>query len=184
MRYTIANFKGRRTSRREPEPEINRRLLKFPELRVIDSEGKLLGVVTSRNALNQAQDEGLDLILITATATPPVAKIADYGKYKYMEKKAGKDKKPKVQEVKGIKLSPRIADHDMGFLSTNARKFIGHGDKVKVVCQFRQRELTHPELGKEKLEKFAASLADVANVERTPHLEGRQMIMILNPKHK
>ncbi|MBI1333701.1 MAG: translation initiation factor IF-3 [Armatimonadetes bacterium] len=161
---------------------MNGRLLRFPELRVIGSDGSQLGVISSRDALNQAREEGMDLILVAAQAAPPVAKIADYGKHKYLEGKQGRDKKPKGQETKGIKISPRIAEHDMEFLSRNARKFLEHGDKVKVTCMFRQRELTHPENGKKRLDAFAAGLEDCAIVERQPQLDGRQMIMILNPK--
>lgn len=157
-------------------------MLKFRELRVIGSGGEQLGVITSREALDRARDEGLDLVLVAATAQPPVAKITDYGKHKYLEGKLGKDKKPKGQEIKGIKISPRIADHDMEFLAKNARKFIEHGDKVRVTCMFRARELAHPENGRERLDKFAAWLEDVAVVERQPNLDGRQMIMVLNPK--
>lgn len=152
------------------------------ELRVVGDEGEQLGVITSRDALNMAREKGLDLILVAGGATPPVAKIADYGKHKYLEGKQGRDKKPKGQETKGIKISPRIADHDMQFLCKNARKFLEHGDKVRVTCMFRQRELAHPELGKERLEKFATWLEDLAVVERAPTLDGRQMIMIVNPK--
>ncbi len=156
--------------------------MRHPELRVIGSDGSQLGVLSSRDALARAREEGFDLILVAGHAQPPVAKIADYGKHKYLEGKSGKDKKPKGQETKGIKISPRIAQHDMEFLARNARKFLEHGDKVKVTCMFRQRELAHPELGKERLEKFAVGLEDCAVVERAASLDGRQMIMILNPK--
>lgn len=139
-------------------------------------------MISSRDALNKAREEGFDLILVAGHAQPPVAKIADYGKHKYLEGKQGTNKKPKGQETKGIKISPRIAEHDMAFLGNHARKFLEHGDKVKVTCMFRQRELAHPELGKDRLTKFAAALEDISIVERLPQLDGRQMIMILNPK--
>lgn len=157
-------------------------MLKFKELRLINAEGKQLGVYSSREALNMAQGEGLDLVLITATADPPVAKIVDYGKHKYLEGKAGKDKKKQSAEVKGIKISPRIAEHDMGFLSKNAIRFLEEGHKVKVTCQFRAREIAHPELGQKRLAIFAELCADAGSVERAPALDGRLMIMILTPK--
>jgi translation initiation factor IF-3 len=157
-------------------------LLKHRELRVVASDGSPLGVITSREALDRAREEGLDLVLVAATAQPPVAKITDYGKHKYLEGKQGRDKKPKGQETKGIKISPRIAEHDMEFLGRNARKFLEHGDKVKVTCMFRARELAHPENGSARLAKFAAALEDVATIERQPTLDGRQMIMVLLPK--
>ncbi len=156
--------------------------MKHRELRVIGNEGQQLGVLTSREALNAAQDAGLDLVLVTATSQPPVAKIIDFGKHKYLESKAGKDKKKPQQEVKGIKISPRIAEHDLAHLIRNALKFIDEGSKVRVTCMFRQRELTHPELGLQRLTYFAEQVTHAAVVERAPSLDGRQMIMILNPR--
>ena len=129
-----------------------------------------------------AKDEGLDLVLVSSTANPPVCKIVDYGRHKYLEGKQGKDKKSKQQEVKGIKISPRIAEHDLGFLIRNASKFLEEGNKVKVTCQFKAREVTHPELGSRKLEYFAEQVKELATVERTPQLDGRLMIMVLVPK--
>lgn len=129
-----------------------------------------------------AKEEGLDLVLVSATANPPVCRIIDYGKHKYLEGKQGKDKKSKQQELKGIKISPRIAEHDLGFLVKNAIKFLEEGHKVKVTCMFKAREITHPELGRQKLERFADLAKEVGIVERTPSLDGRMMIMILNPK--
>ncbi len=129
-----------------------------------------------------AREEGLDLVLVSATAQPPVCKIIDYGKHKYLEGKQGKDKKSKQQELKGIKISPRIAEHDLGFLVKNAIKFLEEGHKVKVTCMFKAREITHPELGRQKLDRFAEMVSEVGIVERSPSLDGRMMIMILNPK--
>jgi translation initiation factor IF-3 len=129
-----------------------------------------------------ARDEGLDLVLVSATAQPPVCKIIDYGKHKYLEGKQGKDKKSKQQELKGIKISPRIAEHDLGFLVKNAIRFLEEGHKVKVTCMFKAREITHPELGRQKLDKFADMVKEYGIVERTPALDGRMMIMVLNPK--
>jgi len=136
----------------------------------------------SRQALNLAREEGLDLVMVSPTAQPPVCKIIDYGKFKYLEGKLGKDKKSKQQEVKGIKISPRIAEHDLDFLIRNAQRFLEEGHKVKVTCMFKAREITHPELGKKKLEIFAEQVAELSNVERTPTLDGRLMIMVLAPK--
>lgn len=136
----------------------------------------------SRQALNIAREEGLDLVLVTSTANPPVCKIIDYGKHKYLEGKLGKDKKSKQQEVKGIKISPRIAEHDLTFNIKKAHEFLEEGHKVKVTCMFKAREVTHPELGRKKLDFFAENLADIGVVERTPTLDGRLMIMVLNPK--
>ena len=136
----------------------------------------------SRQALTLAREEGLDLVMVSATAQPPVCRIIDFGKHKYLEGKLGKDKKSKQQEVKGIKISPRIAEHDLEFLVRNASRFLEEGHKVKVTCMFKAREITHPELGKKKLEVFAEKVVELATVERTPTLDGRMMIMVLVPK--
>ncbi len=128
-----------------------------------------------------ARAEGLDLVLVSGTSSPPVCRIIDYGKHKYEEGKLGKDKKPKQQEVKGIKISPRIAEHDISFLVRNAIKFLEEGNKVKVVCRFMKRELVHPEQGRIKLDLFAERVKEHGTVERAPILEGNQMSMIVIP---
>lgn len=138
----------------------------------------------SRQALNLAREEGLDLVMVSSTAQPPVVKIIDYGKHKYLEGKLGKDKKSKQLDVKGIKISPRIAEHDLTFLIRNATRFLEEGHKVKVTCMFRAREVTHPELGRKKLDFFAEQIKEIATVERAPTLDGRLMIMVLNPTAK
>ena len=149
---------------------------------MIGPEGDQLGIMQSRQALTLAKEEGLDLVMVSPTAQPPVCRIIDYGKHKYLEGKLGKDKKGKQQEVKGIKISPRIAEHDLEFLVRNASRFLEEGHKVKVTCMFKAREITHPELGKKKLEVFAEHVVELATVERTPTLDGRMMIMVLVPK--
>jgi len=161
---------------------VNERVLRFRDVRVIGAEGEQLGIMQSRQALNQARELGLDLVMVSPTAQPPVCKILDYGKYKYQEQKLKSEKKSKQQEVKGIKISPRIAEHDLGFLLKNAIKFLEEGHKVKITCQFRAREITHPELGRKKLEYMAEQAKDLAVVERAPTLDGRLMIMVLTPK--
>lgn len=136
----------------------------------------------SRQALNIAREEGLDLVLVSPTAQPPVCRIIDYGRHKYLEGKQGKDKKSKQQEVKGIKISPRIAEHDLSFNIKKAVGFLEEGHKVKVTCMFKAREVTHPELGRRKLDLFAEQVGEIGIVERIPTLDGRLMIMVLNPK--
>lgn len=120
--------------------------------------------------------------MVSPTAQPPVCKIIDYGKHKYETGKLKKDSKNKSQDVKGIKISPRIAEHDIEFNVRKAARFLEDGHKVKVTCQFKAREVTHPELGRQKLDKFADQVKEIATVERTPVLDGRLMIMILVPK--
>jgi len=149
---------------------------------VIGPEGDQLGIMQSRQALTLAKEDGLDLVMVSPTAQPPVCRIIDYGKHKYLEGKLGKDKKGKQQEVKGIKISPRIAEHDLSFNVKKAIEFLEEGHKVKVTCMFKAREVTHPELGRRKLDLFAEQMADVGIVERIPTLDGRLMIMVLNPK--
>ena len=139
-------------------------------------------ILQSRQALTMAKDEGLDLVLVSSTATPPVAKIIDYGRYKYLTEKQQKEGKRKQQDVKGIKISPVIAEHDLAFQTKKAESFLKEGHKVKVTCQFKARQVTHPELGRQRLDKMADILKDYAVVERTPTMEGRLMIMVMTPK--
>lgn len=141
-----------------------------------------MGILQSRQALTMAKEHGLDLVMVSPSANPPVCKILDYGRYKYLADKQQKESRRKQQDVKGIKISPRIAEHDVNFQTKKAREFLGEGHKVKVTCQFRAREVTHPELGLKKLMHMAELLQDVATVERTPTLDGRLMVMILLPK--
>lgn len=129
-----------------------------------------------------AKELGLDLVLMSQTATPPVAKIIDYGRFKYTTEKQQKEHKRKQQEVKGIKISPRIQDHDISFNLKKAVDFLKEGHKVKITCQFKSREVTHPELGRQRLDRMAEEMKDLAVVERTPSMEGRLMIMVLAPK--
>lgn len=129
-----------------------------------------------------AREQGLDLVMVSPTATPPVCKIIDYGKHKYLTEKQNKESKKKQQELKGIKMRPGTAVHDLETLLRNATKFLEEGHKVKVTCQFRAREVTHPEIGLRKMNAFAQQLAEIAIVERPPSLDGKLMIMILLPK--
>ena len=149
---------------------------------MIGEDGSQLGILQTRQALQLAREQGLDLVMVAPGAQPPVCRIIDYGKFKYLTEKQGKDKKSKNQEVKGIKISPRIAEHDLAFLVKNAQRFLAEGSKVRVTCQFRSREITHPELGRKKLSHFLELLGDIALVEREPVLDGRLMTMVLNPK--
>ena len=157
-------------------------MLKYRDIRVIGSDGEQLGIMQSRQALNIAREEGLDLVLVSSTAQPPVCRIIDFGKHKYLEGKQGKDKKSKQQEVKGIKISPRIAEHDLAFNIKKAVEFLEEGHKVKVTCMFKAREVTHPELGRRKLDMFAEQVGELGVVERIPTLDGRLMIMVMNPR--
>lgn len=160
----------------------NERVLRIRDIRVIDDDGSQLGIMQSRQALDLAREKGLDLVLVAPAANPPVAKILDFGHYKYELRKKEKEGKKKQQEVKGIKISPRIAEHDLNTNLKNARRFLESGDKVKITCQFRAREITHPEIGRAKLDRMAENLNDIAVVERPPSLDGRLMVMVMVPK--
>ena len=153
------------------------------EVRLIDDAGEQLGVMPPREAAKIAAEKGLDLEENAQTANPPVCRIMDYGKYRYEQSKREKEakKNQKVISVKEVKLRPNIEDHDFQTKARNAAKFLASGDKVKVTIMFRGREITHPELGQERCERFAEELAGVARVEKPAKVEGRNMIMILAP---
>jgi translation initiation factor IF-3 len=138
--------------------------------------------MSSRAALELAREQGLDLVAVATEAQPVVCKIIDYGRFKYTTEKQKKETRKKQQDVKGIKFGPNSAEHDLGHLLKNAKKFLEEGHKVKVTCQFRRREIAHPELGKRKMEYFVQQLEDHCIVENQPKLEGKLMTMILSPK--
>lgn len=143
--------------------------------------------MSARDALILAQEKGLDLIEVAPQAQPPVCRIMDYGKYKYEQGKREREqhKKQKQGELKDIRIDPRygmIGDHDLQVKVKNIIKFLEDGDKVKVVFRFSGRQITHPELGKQKLDEIIGMIANVGQVERPPTMEGRLMIMILSPK--
>ena len=144
----------------------------------------MVGVVSTREALEMAEEAELDLIEISPNAVPPVAKISDYGKYKYeAQKKAHEARKhQKVIEVKEIKMRPNIDDHDYEVKMRAMKRFIEEGDKVKVTLRFRGGEMRHPELGMKLLEQVKVDFDEVAKVEHEPKMEGRQMVMILAPR--
>lgn len=155
----------------------------MPQVRVIDAEGNQLGVMATKDALASAEGQGLDLVEIAATATPPVCRIMDYGKYKYQLSKKTKDAKKKqtVIHVKEMKLRGKTEEHDFQFKVRNIRRFLGEGDKVKVCIMFKGREITHTELGMSMLKRVAEEIKDIASVESSPRLEGRNMSMLVAP---
>ena len=153
------------------------------EVRVISSSGKQLGILSVREALNKAEDEGFDLVEISPNANPPVCKIIDYGKLKYKEQKSKKEakKKQKTIEIKEIKMRPGIDKHDYNVKIKAVSKFIGGGNKVKISMRFRGREMEHKELGFNLLHKLTEEVASFAEVEIRPKSEGRQIMMVLVP---
>ena len=154
------------------------------EVRVISSSGKQLGIISIREALNYAEDEGFDLVEVSPDSNPPVCKIIDYGKLRYREQKSKKEakKKQKTIEVKEIKLRPGIDKHDYLVKLKALSKFIGGGNKVKVSMRFRGREIEHKNLGMDMLKKLTEEVAEYAKVEVLPKFEGKQIMMILVPQ--
>jgi translation initiation factor IF-3 len=164
-------------------PRINDEI-RVPQVRLIDQNGEMMGVMTAREALIRAYDVGLDLVEISPNAVPPVCKILDYGKYKYEQQKKANEarKKQKVVEIKEIKVRPNIDDHDYDVKMRQMRTFISEGDKVKVTLRFRGREMAHQDLGVKVLDRIRGEMAETTKVEQFPRLENRQMIMVLAPK--
>ena len=154
------------------------------EVRLIDENGEQLGIMSTGKALDLADERGLDLVRIVPNAVPPVCKIMNYGKYKFEQAKREKEakKNQKVVELKEVRLSPTIEDHDINVRVKNTVKFLSQGDKVKVSIRFRGRQLSHTEVGQKVMECFLEKLGDVYVVERRPMMEGRMMIMVLAPK--
>lgn len=154
------------------------------EVRLIDSDGSMLGIYPIKEAQKMAIAKNLDLVKIAPQAEPPVCKIMDYGKYLFELTKREKEarKNQRVMNVKEVRLSPSIEDHDFQFKLKNAIRFLKSGDKVKVTLKFRGREMNYTALGEEILSKFAESISEVGVVDKAPKLEGRNMIMFVNPK--
>ena len=154
------------------------------EVRLIDVDGTMLGIMSSKEAQKLANSKNLDLVKIAPQAVPPVCRIMDYGKYMFDLAKKEKEARKKQKEinVKEVRLSSSNEEHDFNFKLKNAVKFLKDGDKVKVSIKFRGREMNYTSLGQQILEKFADAIEEFAVVERKPKLEGRNMFMILNPK--
>ncbi|AIG25424.1 translation initiation factor IF-3 [Brevibacillus sp. 7WMA2] len=156
------------------------------EVRLIGANGDQLGVVPLREALRIAQESDLDLVNVAPTAKPPVCRIMDFGKFKYEQSKKEKEarKNQKIVELKEVRFSSNIEEHDFQTKLRNVLKFLGEEHKVKCTIRFRGREITHSEIGQQVLERVAAACEQVATVERKPKIEGRSMIMILAPTPK
>jgi translation initiation factor IF-3 len=156
------------------------------EVRLIDSDGNMLGVMSSKDAQKLAAEKSLDLVKIVPNAVPPVCKIMDYGKSMFEQAKKEKEakKNQKVVLIKEVRLSATIEEHDFEFKVKNAIKFLQDGDKLKVSIRFKGREMKYTESGKDVLNKFAEVVKDVGTVEKQPKLEGKSMIMIINPNKR
>ncbi len=164
-------------------PRVNEEI-RAAQVRLIDQEGEMQGVLSAREALQKAFSVGLDLVEISPNADPPVAKILDYGKYKYeqQKKKNEQKKRQKVIEIKEVKVRPNIDENDYQVKMRAMKSFIEEGDKVKVTLRFRGREMAHQEIGMRVLERIRQEMDGVTKVEQMPRMENRQMIMVLTPR--
>lgn len=164
-------------------PRVNDQI-ESAQIRLIGQDGEMIGVVSLHHGLQKAYEAGLDLVEISPNATPPVCKLLDFGKYKYeLQKKQNEArKKQKVIEIKEIKMRPGIDDHDYEVKKRSMIRFLEEGDKVKITLRFRGREMVHHELGARLLDRVRTDLSELAKVEVTPRMEGRQMTMVVAPK--
>jgi len=164
-------------------PQINENI-RFPKIRVIDTEGEQLGVLTPEEGQRIAEEKELDLVLVSDKADPPVCRIMDYGKYKYEQERRAREAKKKQHnaEVKEVKMRYKIDEHDYGVRVNQAKRFLKGGDKVKATINFRGREIQHLDLARELLERMAEDLKDTAEIQQSPKREGRNMIMLLSPR--
>lgn len=155
------------------------------EVRVIGSDGTMLGIMSADAALQIAEEQGYDLVKISPNAVPPVCKVMDYGKYRFDQLKKEKEarKNQHVVEIKEIRMSPSIDTNDFNVKLKNAMKFLREGDRVKVTVRFRGREMAHTEIGEKLLRNFGEGCAEIANMEKNPKLDGRHMSMFLSPKN-
>ncbi|AOH34976.1 translation initiation factor IF-3 [Luteimonas sp. JM171] len=160
--------------------------IRVPRVRVIGSDGEMIGVLSRDEALQQAQEEGLDLVEIQPNADPPVCRIMDYGKYRFdQQKKANAAKKKQKQvEIKEVKFRPVTDSGDYAIKMRKMRGFLEDGDKIKVNIRFRGREMSHQELGRQMLDRIEADLGEDIVIESRPRMEGRQMVMMIAPKKK
>lgn len=164
-------------------PKINERI-RFPEIRVIDSDGSQVGLLTPDEALSMAQEKELDLVLVSETAKPPVCRIMDYGKYKFEQEKKAREAKKKqhTADVKEVKMRYKIGESDYNVRVNQAKRFLKSGDKVKATVTFRGREIQHANLALDLLDRMAQDLKELADLQQAPKREGRNMMMFLTPK--
>ncbi len=160
--------------------------IRSAEVRVIGAEGEALGIISIAQAMELAEQQQLDLVEVSPSAVPPVCRIMDYGKFKYQQSKKQQEarKKQVHVEVKEIKLRPKTDDHDLMFKVKHVRRFLEEGNKAKITLVFRGREITHMDLGRAVIDRFASELADIAVIESQPRVDGRNMFMIVAPKAK
>jgi translation initiation factor IF-3 len=158
--------------------------IKAPEVRVIDPDGKQIGVLPVKEAIRIAAERGFDLVEVAPNSQPPVCRIMNYGKYKYQQSKRTQEarKHQTIIHIKEVKVRPRTEEHDFQFKLRHVKRFLDEGNKVKISILFRGREIAHPEFGKDMLNRFIEGVKDTMVIEQSPRLEGRNMVMILAPK--
>ncbi|HLU35544.1 MAG TPA: translation initiation factor IF-3 [Thermomicrobiales bacterium] len=164
------------------QTRVNERI-RIREVRLIDDEGNQIGVIPTREALEMARERGLDLVEVAPNASPPVCRLMDYGKFRYEQSRKERDSKKNqhVIKLKEVRIEPKIGEHDLATKGRQAARFLESGDKVKLTVLFRGRSITHPELGKDLLERLAEQLKDVGAIEQQPRMEGRTMTMHMAP---
>ncbi|MGB0564019.1 MAG: translation initiation factor IF-3 [Spirulinaceae cyanobacterium] len=175
-------MKDKRRPRRDL-PQINERI-RYPKIRVIDTDGNQLGIITAEEGRRLADEKDLDLVLVSDKSDPPVCRIMDYGKYKFEQDKKAREARKKQHNatVKEVKMRYKIDEHDYQVRVRNALRFLKEGDKVKATVTFRGREIQHTSLAEQLLNRMAADLQEVAELQQRPKREGRNMIMLLSPK--
>jgi translation initiation factor IF-3 len=164
---------------------VNERIF-APTLRVLDGDGKQIGILSKFEALDKARSQELDLVEVAPMAKPPVAKIIDFKKFLYQEEKKKREekKKAKTSETKEIRLGPFMSDNDLGVMIRRAREFLEAGDKVRLVVSFSGRQITHPEFGHWILDKVLESLSDISKLDRDRHLEGKKLLALISPQRR
>jgi len=164
------------------QTRVNERI-RIREVRLIDEAGEQVGIIQTRDALEMARERGLDLVEVAPNAVPPVCRLMDYGKYRYEQSRKEREsrKNQHIVELKEVRIRPKIDDHDLETKGRQAAKFLDAGDKVKLVVTFRGREMAHPDIGKGLLDQLADLLRTHGSIEQTPRLEGRAMVMMMNP---
>ncbi|MBN3871662.1 MULTISPECIES: translation initiation factor IF-3 [unclassified Nostoc] len=164
-------------------PQINERI-RFPKIRVIDTDGAQLGIMTPQEALQLAEEKELDLVLISDKADPPVCRVMDYGKYKFEQEKKAREarKKQHTADVKEVKMRYKIEEHDYNVRVKQAERFLKDGDKVKATVMFRGREIQHSDLAEDLLKRMATDLEPFGELQQAPKKEGRNMMMLISPK--
>ncbi|HEV2073368.1 MAG TPA: translation initiation factor IF-3 [Thermomicrobiales bacterium] len=170
---------------RPVQTRVNERI-RIREVRLIDDEGQQIGIIPTREALDMARERGLDLVEVAPNASPPVCRLMDYGKYKYEQSRKERDSRRSqhVIKVKEVRIEPKIGGHDLETKGRQAAKFLDAGDKVKLTVLFRGRSITHPELGKDLLERLAEQLKDHGVIEQSARMEGRTMTMHMAPSRQ